>query len=429
MKRVIALSISLLLVVTSILPSYVGIDTGRGGILITPSRLLLLFILLMSLSYLFLSSYALAPVKSSGNSLLLFVMASLAAVVASTNVPDSLVTLLSERWLIGIALVLVSFDIAGKDVYRKYIEGALAISAVIVVLVGFVDYLLGYSVYSLLQLPGRREIVEGFFEVKERSGLLRMQSSLNNPVTLSTFLIIVVPLIVLKIRQATSFLLQLFMVGVCAILIAGVLLTLVRSAIAALIVQLFMLRRLIPRNIKYVLYLFLPLLLIGVLVVKNQEVHELYENMVLQHERTVKNSTLYRISLLESGIDKFSEFPLFGVGQNRFSNEVTGEYLDTVITFEHHENLFLTMLVEVGLLGFLAFSWLVLNVWRILRDMAKHATSKEDYYTARAYQAIFVGWAICSLFLDSLSFTQISIPFWLLVGIALRLGDMRFRSP
>lgn len=417
------------------MPGYVGVDLGR--FFLTPTRALLLLLLFIAVLYslevvnrsrfdTYYRGYIVFPRNSAGISLTFFLFFSGMAAIQSTNVTESINGFVSERWFIGVVLLVIGYNLASKYAHRRIIELSLVASAAIVVLIGFLDYLLGYSFYSLLPLPAHPDISAGFYEIKERAGYIRMQSSMDNPMTFSAFLVLVIPLIILFLSRSKEFPIKAALAVLLGLIIIAIMFAFVRSAYLAVIVQLILLHKIINPKFRRMIYSALLILSAGGLIVKYDEAVSLYKNVVMQEDRRVLHSTLYRAALVESGLNKFHEHPIFGVGQNRFSKEVSGEYLGREILFVHHENLYLTMLVEAGFFSLMFFLTILAAVLIRLRKCRRYAyRDRDNYISSKAYEASIVGWIICSIFLDSLSFTQISIPFWILIGLSLGYCNRR----
>lgn len=434
MPRYLAVLFSILLVLSSTIPSYVGVELQFGPFFSVPRIILIIVIFLVFIGFAFHisiilrdfdSKYCLfvVPTWEIGKIIFIYLVVMVTSALLSTNPSNSLQSLVSERFLLGVILLLFGFNIAQTAHGREIIERALIFSAVITIVIGVVDTVLGRSLYSLIDLPGREEIKEGYFSVKERFGFIRLQSSMNNPVTYGAFLVIVFPLVILHIKNTTNVINKVFLTTLCIAIMVFAVMTLVRSVVIVIFVQMILLRRVLSTNFKVFMYGLTLLSVFAVSLTNDDLIYEAYNSFVLQKERTIKHSTLYRIALFHSGMSSFAESPVFGIGQNRFGSEVQGEYLGKIINFTHHENLFLTILVETGIVGFIVFVWLILSTISALKRLrTREVKNSNEVYLSHAYIAMLVGWVVVSLFLDSLSFIQISIPFWLLLGIALGLN-------
>ena len=412
-----------------------GIELGTGPFL-SASRIIIIIslfcIMLVFASYIAShrkckhSEHCIFVLPSNGVGWILFVytLSMLVSAIFSTKLSDSLLSLFSERYLFGIILLLLGFNIAQSSKSRETLERSLIFAVTITIFISAIGYILGHSLFSTLDLPGRNEIKEGFFAVKERLGLIRVQSSMNNPVTYGTFLLMCFPLVIFYLRSSNNIISKVLLsiIGLMIILLA--IMTIVRSVIFMLFIQVIILRKVIGKNIKTIFYPIILFLLIGFVFVNHELLSDIYDSLVLEGERTVENSTIYRRDMLEAGVSRFVESPIIGVGQNRFGREVEGEYLGKTIFFEHHENFFLTILVETGILGFVAFGLVILCALSILIRMKK-SDSLNEQYLSQTYMAVIVGWAGMSLFLDSLSFSQISVVFWVLLGTVLGFGKQK----
>ena len=437
MSRYITILIATLVIISSSIPSYVGIELNSGPFF-SASRIITIIILLFCVILLFASCIVLSrqsissehcifvlPAYRVGWILFFYTILMFVSAILSTKLSDSLFTLFSEKQLFGIILLLLGFNIAQSPNSREILERTLIFAVVITIIISAFDYILGYSIFSLFDLPGRQEIKEGFFLVKERLGIIRIQSTMNNPVTYGTFLVMCFPFVILHHRCSNNIISKIFLsiVGILVILLA--ILTIVRTVIFMLFIQIIILRKVISKQVKIIFYPIMLFLFIGIASTNHELLSEIYDSLVLHEDRTVEHSTKYRIAMLEAGMTRFVQSPIIGVGQNRFSSEVEGEYLGKAIFFEHHENYYLTILIETGILGFMAFMLIILCALLILRRMKKCGDSLYEIYLSQTYMAVIVGWAGMSLFLDSLSFSQISVVFWVLLGIVLAFSKQK----
>lgn len=129
----------------------------------------------------------------------------------------------------------------------------------------------------------------------------------------------------------------------------------------------------------------------------------------------------FRVDLWLSSIDMVRDHPLLGIGLDNFAHLYQQVYLRPGGAAEpnlsHPHNWLLNFWLELGVLGVVAFGWLLVRFWRQLRD------GKQSWLAAGAAGAmvdlLVHGWIDNSYFLVDLAFL-----FWLCLALAARrLGD------
>lgn len=117
-------------------------------------------------------------------------------------------------------------------------------------------------------------------------------------------------------------------------------------------------------------------------------------------------STSARLTTMKQAYEDWTSKPLLGYG-------VTGyEFLDSQ---------FAKVMVETGLVGLLAFGYLLYCVFRMARDNLRKL--EDEYYQgiALGYMAGFVGLMVHSLGANTFIIVRIMEPFWFLTGIMVML--------
>jgi len=345
----------------------------------------------------------------------------------SSDIKESTKFLLSENVFLGTFYFLILFSVFR---YSRDVDNIFRVwlfSAIVVLILGFVESILRFSVFSLLDLPGRLELIQGFFDVKERAGFIRMQSTLDNPVALSAYLVMTFPFVVYFYNNTSSFFIKSTFAIFIWLIICAVVLTYVRSAwfflgLSFFLMFFYRLKFLLTSALVGLFLLFL--LEIAGFSVLNYVSH-ITETIVLQGERQVSKSTTYRIEMIEAGLNTLKQSPLVGVGPGLFGNVVEGMYYGERIKFKHHENFYITLLVEAGIIGFLAFMGAVFTVIRLIW----RARNKEnDIKIKSLYTAILLStsnYLGMSFFLNSFSYYQLGFLFWTLLAAGLVVVDKR----
>ncbi len=414
------------------MPRYIGLEVFSGGgapffsVLRIATVLLLSAWLLWGLFLTLGSAVGLRPRFSSPifqvTMLVMFYLCiTLISALFSHDIKVSLKYFLSESVLIG---VLVFYCFYSVFCCRNTVDIILKVwvmSSVIVVLIGVLEFLIGVSVFSLVELPGRREIAEGFIQTKERAGFMRVQSTLDNPVTLSTYLLMTLPIVVYFYKNSFSVAGKV-VYGIFIWLVMSILfLTFVRSAWFFLFLSAVILLK-----SKYLYLTFSGLVVLMVLVIGewsglgvSENIETITKSILLQEERQVNKSTVYRMEMLMAGFETLKASPFLGVGPGNFGSEVEGVYFGETIYFEHHENYYIKVLVETGLLGFSAYLFMVIGIIRIIWKARRSETNLKIKSLYTVILLSIINYLGMSFFLDSFSYFQVSFLFWVLIALAI----------
>lgn len=426
--------------VLPIVPRYIGIDVYNAGVpFFSVIRLMTLFVIyIYGVWWLYLVSSNAFKINLHANPtiykltafLLLYILALFVSVALSVNIKTSLKFFLSESVFISVILFYVFYLTLGSASLVNAIIKVWLVSTSIIILVALLELFIGASVFNYIDLPGKREIAEGFLQVKERAGFLRLQSTLDNPVTLSVYLLMTFPLLTYMYEYEKSFVRKIFFMMMFW-LAAGVLVsTYVRSAWALFLVTIIVMFR------KKYVYVFSAISLMFMIVIFTEAMGvkvfgfagNVAHSVVLQGERQVKKSTVYRMDMVSAGFNALKKSPIFGIGPGNFGDVVKGEYYGEPISFKHHENFYITLLVESGIVGFLVFMLLIFYIMRTIWAAKKRETDRKQKALYSAILLSIVNYLAMSLFLDSFSYFQIGILFWLLIALAFALIGQRMKS-
>ncbi len=106
----------------------------------------------------------------------------------------------------------------------------------------------------------------------------------------------------------------------------------------------------------------------------------------------------------------FLKNPLLGLGKS-----VTPMYVGATCA----DNNYVRLLAEVGILGTVAFFWLVIKASRISWYRSRRASNRLAKVTGLAFVCCTVGMLLMSLFADVFMVVRVAGPYWLLGGLAL----------
>ncbi len=144
----------------------------------------------------------------------------------------------------------------------------------------------------------------------------------------------------------------------------------------------------------------------------------LFQFLLTGEEIPGRQSLTTRVDLLRGGIDIFLQYPLFGVGPGNFKY-ISGKFLPIRINMYSH-NTFITMLTEVGIVGFLFFIGICLRIIKNIYYYYKNSTFQSFYF----YLGLsFLNLLIMFFFLHDINDKY----FWgMFVAISMLLDNKKF---
>jgi O-antigen ligase len=153
--------------------------------------------------------------------------------------------------------------------------------------------------------------------------------------------------------------------------------------------------------------------------------------VVTKQQEGTLDSTTSRDKLLNQAFKVVQIQPILGTGPAGYANYYMTYYRDLALST--HNN-YLDMLLQYGILGFLAFLWLCLNMIRELWEFSKlHLTgSFEKAFTLGVFggacamlPAMWLGdWVIPFAYNQTITGFNYTGYSWLFIGLALALGYM-----
>jgi hypothetical protein len=275
----------------------------------------------------------------------------------------------------------------------------------------------GFNVFSHLRNP----LLEPVYQAVEapRGGRFRAYASAEHPIALSALLALLVPL-ALYLAQVSGR--RRWWVAVAA-LVAGSLATVSRTGILMLAVEAIVLYSLRPFAVRRLWPAILPLLVavhfampgtLGTIKDSFFPKGGLIAEQDIQHSRDSG-----RLGDWGPSLNEISRQPLFGVG---FGTRITsGPKTNTRIL----DDQWLATLVSTGFVGLIAWSWLF---WRASRRLIRraHEDMGPSGWLAGTLGAAVIGFGIGMWTYDAFSFTQVTLVFFILLGIAtIALGRPR----
>ena len=332
-------------------------------------------------------------------------------------------------WLIIATLAMfISPDLrAGAGVWKAYfIEPILLLIVFLdliknkkdlkLILSAFIFSALTVSIYALYQ----KFVGQGIWstEVWGQPQVLRVTSFFPHPNFLGLYL---GPLMLLGLGYIFSYIKNKNIIIGCALLlfvITSLSLVYARSeaTILAVLVGLFFLGLIVKSSQKYTIaFLFIILLLIFSFPVSR--------NYFVQKIGLQDLSGQLRFNIWQGAVELIKEKPVLGVGldgyerlapdyQKRFYDPHTGELI-SVETHPYPHNLYLTLWLELGLLGLIVFTWILIKFFK----QGFKQLDKKNVIISTSIMAAMIVIVIHGLADTPYFKNDLAILFWLIIGL------------
>jgi polysaccharide biosynthesis protein PslJ len=282
----------------------------------------------------------------------------------------------------------------------------------VVALLAVVEARAGFSPFT------RLESVFPFLEpvssvtALDRGGATRALGPAEHPIALGAALVMLVPLAIYLVRTAGARWWLAFMA-----LLVGVLATVSRTGIVMLIVVAVVFLALRPRETRRFWPLLVPLLVVTHLAVPGTigSIKDAFlpEGGLIQQQKSTEFGcdSSGRLADIGPTLDEVSRKPFFGYGYG--TRIPTGTDSNACVL----DNQWLGTLVDVGVIGAVAWLWLFLAVLRRLGRVARQDQSRNGWLLV-AVTASITAYAVGMATYDALSFIQVT----LLLFVVLALG-------
>lgn len=311
----------------------------------------------------------------------------------------------SELWYISIfftlffILKICFYLVSSIYINEKDINNILKLLLVLGIVV---------SIIGLVQVSiGVKSMPDSWIDNNVYSISFRIYSTFRNPNILAAFLnLIIITGITIKIYKRENKCLMIL--SNCGILLGLVVLFLTysRGGWVSLCIALAFASFFERKYFKYLL--FIVFIFIG--FDSFTEVNRLSINKV-----TSDSSLHYRIEIWKSTIKILKENFILGIGKGT-SWYYIHNYSDSLKWYVFHaHNLYLQILIDVGIIGFLVFISLVLRIWVSIKD---NIFIKTDKGIINTLSLVFYISLLANGLIDSVAtYTQVSIFIWFLLGI------------
>jgi polysaccharide biosynthesis protein PslJ len=304
---------------------------------------------------------------------------------------------------------------ASMNALIKVLVGGGAVVALLAVVearAGFSPFTRLDSVFPIL------EPVSGDTAI-DRGGATRALGPAEHPIALSAALVMLVPLAIYLVRMAGAR----WWLAFTALLL-GVLATASRTGIVMLIVVAVVFLALRPRETKRLWPLLVPLVVLthfavpGTLGSLKQAF--LPEGGLIQQQQSGEFGcdSSGRLADIGPTLEEVSRKPFFGYGYG--TRVTTGKDSNACVL----DNQWLGTLVDVGLVGALAWLWLFLAVLRRLGRVAREDRSRNGWLLV-AVTASITAYAVGMATYDALGFTQVTLLLFVVLAVGAVGGTAR----
>ena len=359
----------------------------------------------------------------------LFVVAILGSFVINAGRVSSLSPIVSKRALFFLSFLIVFFLIVStvrlaRDI--AFLSAVLVASASVVGFLTLLEARTGVNAFSHLGsiIPVLRPlpfIAEGV-ATDNRGGGVRAFGSAQHPIAMSAVFIMLLPLAAVLVRTRG----RLWLIA-CAFLVLGAVSTLSRTGISMLVMETGVLAWLRPGYVRRLWPAVIPaLLLIHVAMPGNlgTMLQSFFPKGGLAAQQGNTQVGSGRLATLMPALRKeFLPDPLLGEG---FGTRVTGREEVVPQNAPITDNQWLATLLETGMIGAGAISWLFLRFVRRLGRAAKDDDSPEGWLLV-GFTAGVAGFAFGMLTYDAFSFIQVTLVMFILLGLGSAL--MRVVQP
>jgi O-Antigen ligase len=321
-----------------------------------------------------------------------------------------------------VSILLLYYFVTSVFTTRGDVAGlvkALVVGGTVVAAAALVERTVDYNVFDQFgRLPGLQ--VGEAAPITERLGSLRVMASAEHPIALGALLALVVPFSLYLVRHSRWWLLT------TAALASGVVVTVSRTPIVMLVASAIVFAVLRPRVLRFAP--LVPLVLVIAYLATpgalSSTFHAFFPSGgILAEQSTSLNqggsNTRGRLSDLRPALRNVSQRPLFGsgLGTRVYDPDNTAGYLPDGRYGGILDDQWLGSLVDIGVLGVAALMWLFLSGYRALAREAR-ARNDDDGWLATAFATVIVSFPVGMLFFDTFSFTQVTVVFFFILGVA-----------
>lgn len=333
----------------------------------------------------------------------------LAIYVLSAIFSTSIVTSLQIALLVG-SFIMFYFVIVNSITTQKKIEWMQRI---------FVIVGLCVSLYGIYQYVFAGTFASSSFVDKEMFEDIstRVNGTFDNPNVMGEYLLFVIPIAATYLWKEKKWFQKIIVLGIIGIILISLALTYSRGCYLGIVASIGIFMLLV--NLKFILLFLAGIISLPMILPAS------IMNRITSIGNTSDSSTSYRISIWKGAIDMIKDYWYRPIGQGTVAfNRIYPLYSYSGVGAEHTHNLFLQMIIELGILGVITFLGVIFKFYQTLGNALKICKDKVLSIQIIAFISGMSGFLVQSLFDNTWYNNRIILIFWIFVGLAMVLTNL-----
>lgn len=334
-----------------------------------------------------------------GKSALVYIIITITGGILSFSIADSIPIALI--YVLFISIVFLFIILVKNKLALKTILLTAAAAALVTALVGIYQYLTG-------------NIEVGWIDSEMFEGMVRIYSTFENPNVYGEYLLFMIPLSLVLFFTSKRWLYKLLWVGAGLLLVAAMMLTMSRGCWIGLAVGIFIYFLIADRRFLWLFFaavVILPFVLPESIMVRLLSIGNLEDS-----------SSLYRLYIWLGTFSMLRDYWLTGVGlgTKAFSG-VYSAYAYNGIIAPHPHNLYLNIISETGIAGFLGFLWAAVTGLKNSISTAFSGRGLKRHMGA-GLTAAFTGFFVQGIFDNVFYNYRMVLIFWMFIALSFSLA-------
>jgi len=330
-----------------------------------------------------------------GKSVLVYIIITIFGGILSFAIADSMP--IAMIYMLFISVVFLFIALVKNTLALKTILIAAALAAFGTALIGIYQYLTG-------------NIEVGWVDSEMFAGIVRIYSTFENPNVYGEYLLFMIPLSLVLFFGTKRGLYKLFWVGAGLLMVVAMMLTMSRGCWIGLAAGVFIYFAIADRRFLWLLF--------GAIIVMPFVLPESIMVRLLSIGNLEDSSSLYRLYIWLGTFSMLKDYWLTGVGlgTKAFSG-VYSAYAYNSIIAPHPHNLYLNIISETGIAGFIGFIWVAIMG---LRSSISTAFSGGGFkrHMGAALAAAFTGFFVQGIFDNVFYNYRIVLVFWMFIAFS-----------
>ncbi|MBO5142554.1 MAG: O-antigen ligase family protein [Clostridia bacterium] len=312
--------------------------------------------------------------------------------------------------MLVISFILFYFVIINSITTQKQLNAMLGI---------FVGIGLIIALYGIYQYLFAGTFASGSFVDKTmfQDITTRVSGTFENPNVMGEYLLLVIPVALTYFFNQKGWIKKIISLGIVGIMVVSLALTYSRGCYLGIAACVGVFLLLV--NIKSII-----LFLAGIITMPFVLPASIM-NRLTSIGNTNDSSTSYRISIWKGALDMIKDYWYRPIGQGTVAfNSIYPLYSYSGVGAEHTHNLFLQILIETGIFGFVAFVGLIFKFFQYMGSGLNKSTNKNVSINMIAFISGMVGFLIQSIFDNTWYNNRIILIFWMFVGLAVATRNL-----